>query len=95
MSDDGLGLDMPQDESTRLSLRSALFAEAKTSLFSLTGRRLEATDFDAIVIGAPPGTFLPGSGIRSRFAETRARNERVVKILCCVLLVRRCGQGEF
>lgn len=50
-SEDGLHVDMAGDERTRLSLRAALTALAKTPVSALRGRRLDASDFDAIVVG--------------------------------------------
>lgn len=62
-AEEGLGLDVAGDEQTRLSLRSALSILAKTPLSRLhRGGRLEASDFDAIVIGDTPRDLLTWVG---------------------------------
>jgi hypothetical protein len=76
-SEDGLGLDLAGDEATRLSLRSALSAVAKTPLEHLRGRgrRLEAADFDAVVVGDTARDLLTwigtGDAIRKEWGEQR------------------------
>ena len=62
MAEEGLGLDVAQDESTRLSLRSALSVLAQTPVSQLVGKRLEAVNFDAIVIGDTPRDLLTWIG---------------------------------
>jgi hypothetical protein len=58
-SDEGLGLDMANDERTRESLRSAIGVLAKTPLDRLRkAGRLEAHDFDEIVVGDTPRDIL-------------------------------------
>jgi hypothetical protein len=62
-AEEGLGLDVAGDEQTRLSLRSALSVLAKTPLSRLRRNgRLEASDFDAIVIGDTPRDVLTWIG---------------------------------
>lgn len=75
-SNEGLGLDVAVDEGTRLSLRSALSVLAKTPLAQLRGRnRLEAADFDAIVVGDTPRDLLTWVGspdsVRKDWGEER------------------------
>lgn len=52
-SGDGLGLDVAKDNATRLAMLRALPLLATTPLVSLSGRRLEAEDFDKLAIGDP------------------------------------------
>ena len=62
-AEEGLGLEVAGDEQTRLSLRSALSVLAKTPLSRLRRNgRLEASDFDAIVIGDTPRDVLTWIG---------------------------------
>ena len=58
ISDDGLGLDVLRDEATRISLRSALPVLAETPLAQLEGKRLEAEDFDKLMVGDQPRDLL-------------------------------------
>jgi hypothetical protein len=73
---EGLGLEVATDEATKLSLRSALSALAKTPVAQLIGRsRLEAGDFDAIVVGDTPRDLLTWVGapdaVRQEWGEER------------------------
>ena len=52
-SDGGLGLDVARDTATRQSLLGALPELATTSIRLLEGRRLEASDFDALFSDDP------------------------------------------
>jgi hypothetical protein len=75
VAEDGLGLDMAQDEKTRLSLRSALGVIAQTKISRLQGRRLEASDFDSLVIGDTPRDLLMwighGDAVRAEWGDER------------------------
>ena len=52
-SNGGLGLDLAQDNATRQSMQRALSELADTSVQALTGRRLEAEDFDRLFSDDP------------------------------------------
>lgn len=75
VAEDGLGLDLAQDEKTRLSLRSALGLIAQTPVSRLHGKRLEAGDFDSLVIGDTPRDLLiwlgHGEAVRSEWGDER------------------------
>jgi hypothetical protein len=75
VSEDSLDLDVAKDDSTRLSLRSALSAVASTPLTTLRGRRLEAKDFDAIVVGDTPRDVLlwigAGEAVPAEWSQER------------------------
>ncbi len=58
VSDDGLGLDVLRDEATRNSLHSSLPVLAETPLPQLEGKRLEAEDFDKLMVGDQPRDLL-------------------------------------
>lgn len=58
ISDDGLGLDVLRDEATRTSIRSALPLLAETPMAQLEGKRLEAEDFDKLMVGDHPRDLL-------------------------------------
>ena len=80
-SDGGLGLDVARDAATRQSMLSALPELATTSIRLLEGRRLEASDFDALFsddpvrdlllwLGDPESTLAGwGPGRRNAFAS--------------------------
>jgi hypothetical protein len=72
---DGLDLDLAQDEKTRLSLRSALGAIAQTPVSRLQGKRLEAGDFDSLVIGDTPRDLLTwighGDAVKAEWTDER------------------------
>lgn len=51
ISDDGLGLDVFRDDATRNSLHGALPVLAETPVSQLEGKRLEAEDFDKLMVG--------------------------------------------
>jgi hypothetical protein len=58
VSDDGLGLDVLRDDATRNSLHSALPVLAETPIVQLEGKRLEAEDFDKLMVGDHPRDLL-------------------------------------
>ena len=58
VSDDGLGLDVLRDEATRNSLHSSLPVLADTPVAQLEGKRLEAEDFDKLMVGDQPRDLL-------------------------------------
>ena len=58
VSDDGLGLDVLRDEATRNSLHSSLPVLAETPVSQLEGKRLEAEDFDKLMVGDHPRELL-------------------------------------
>jgi hypothetical protein len=58
ISDDGLGLDVSRDEATRNSLHSSLPVLAETPVPQLEGKRLEAEDFDKLMVGDQPRDLL-------------------------------------
>ncbi|MFO1477602.1 MAG: BREX-1 system phosphatase PglZ type B [Verrucomicrobiota bacterium] len=58
VSDDGLGLDVLRDEATRNSLHSSLPVLAETPVAKLEGKRLEAEDFDKLMVGDHPRDLL-------------------------------------
>jgi hypothetical protein len=58
VSDDGLGLDVLRDDATRNSLHSALPVLADTPVPQLEGKRLEAEDFDKLMVGDHPRDLL-------------------------------------
>lgn len=73
ISDDALGLDMAKDEGTRRSLHAALPALAQATLDSLRSKRLEAEDFDRLMVGDHPRDLLEWmndpAGMKSSWAE--------------------------
>lgn len=50
VSEDGLGLDVAKDKDTRLAMRGSLPELAGTSISQLQGKRLEAEDFDRLMV---------------------------------------------
>lgn len=54
----GLGLDVAGDKNTRLSMMASLSVLADTPVARLQGRRLEAEDFDRLMIGDHPRDLL-------------------------------------
>ncbi|MBL9158383.1 MAG: BREX-1 system phosphatase PglZ type B [Verrucomicrobiales bacterium] len=58
MSDDALGLDVAKDDGTRRSIHAALPALAEASLAALRNKRLEAEDFDKLMVGDQPRDLL-------------------------------------
>ena len=56
--DGGLGLDVAKDRHTRQSMLGALVQLAVTPLTRLTGKRLEAEDFDKLMIEDTPRDLL-------------------------------------
>jgi hypothetical protein len=58
MSDDALGLDVSKDDGTRRSLHASLTALADAPLEPLRHKRLEAADFDKLMVGDHPRDLL-------------------------------------
>ena len=58
VSDDGLGLEVSRDEATRDSLRRSLLVLAETPVAQLEGKRLEAEDFDRLMVIDQPRDLL-------------------------------------
>lgn len=58
ISDDGLGLDVFRDDATRNSLHISLPVLAETPVPQLEGKRLEAEDFDKLMVGDQPRDLL-------------------------------------
>jgi hypothetical protein len=69
-SDHGLGLDMALDARTREAMMRALPRLATTPIETLNGRRLEAEDFDRIVIGDPVSDLLGWMSFPEAFQKT-------------------------
>jgi hypothetical protein len=57
-SDEGLGLDLARDARTKQSLQASLHVLATTPISHLSGRRLEAEDFDRLMVGDHPRDLL-------------------------------------
>ena len=57
-SDDGLGLDVAKDARTKQSLHASLHVLATTPIAHLSGKRLEAEDFDKLMVGDHPRDLL-------------------------------------
>jgi len=57
-SDDGLGLDVARDSRTKQSLHASLHVLATTPVAHLAGKRLEAEDFDRLMVGDHPRDLL-------------------------------------
>jgi hypothetical protein len=75
-SPEGLGLDMATDEKTRESLKAAIAVLAKTPVEQLRKKgRLEAADFDDIIVGDTPRDLLIWIGgpdaVRKEWGEER------------------------
>lgn len=66
----GLGLDVAKDNATRRAMAGALSQLAVASLFRLRGKRLEAEDFDRLMVEDTPRNLLEWL---SEPKETRAR----------------------
>lgn len=75
VAEEGLGLDLAQDERTRLSLHTALGALAGTPLSRLQGKRLEASDFDSLMVGDTPRDLLLWIGLGDA-AKTQWKDDR-------------------
>ncbi|GAB4384144.1 MAG: BREX-1 system phosphatase PglZ type B [Phycisphaerales bacterium] len=58
VSDDGLGLDVAKDAKTKRSIMASLTVLADTPVSRLSGRRLEAEDFDRLMVGDQPRDLL-------------------------------------
>ena len=75
VSDDGLGLDLLRDDATRNSLHRALPVLAETPISQLEGKRLEAEDFDRLMVGDQPRDLLEWmnspNGVREGWGESK------------------------
>lgn len=73
MSDDALGLDVAKDEGTRRSMHASLTALVDTPLEPLRHKRLEAEDFDKLMVGDYPRDLLEwmndAQAVRGRWTE--------------------------
>lgn len=73
VSENALGLDVSKDLSTRRSIDASLPVLAETPISQLLGRRLEAEDFDRLVVGDHPRDLLiwmnSPSEVQKRFQE--------------------------
>jgi hypothetical protein len=73
--DSGLGLDVAKDNQTRRAMQGALALLAVTSLSRLRGKRLEAEDFDNLMIEDAPRNLLEWMndprGIREKWDDGR------------------------
>jgi len=58
VSDHGMGLDVARDEATRRTILAALGKLAETPITQLEGKRLEAEDFDKLMVGDQPRDML-------------------------------------
>src|SRR4030042_4982929 len=56
--DGGLGLDVARDSETLEAMKRALLKLAETSVEEIQGKRLEAADFDALVVDDPARDLL-------------------------------------
>ncbi|MCC5847920.1 MAG: BREX-1 system phosphatase PglZ type B [Verrucomicrobia bacterium] len=75
VSEEGPALDLAKDDKTRLSLHSSLAVVAQTPLSRLQGKRLEASDFDLLVVGDTPRDLLlwieHGDAVKSEWGSER------------------------
>ncbi|MEX2218825.1 MAG: BREX-1 system phosphatase PglZ type B [Phycisphaerales bacterium] len=62
VSEDGVGLDLAKDAATKAAMLGSLSALAETPLSVLRGKRLEAEDFDRLVIDDQPRDLLTWLG---------------------------------
>lgn len=62
VSDEGIGLDVSKDAATRAAMLGSLVALAEAPLSLLRGKRLEAEDFDRLVIDDQPRDLLTWLG---------------------------------
>lgn len=73
VSEQALGLDVSRDASTRRSIDASLTVLAETPISQLKGRRLEAEDFDRLVVGDHPRELLTWMNspaeVQKRFQE--------------------------
>ena len=73
VSENALGLDVSKDVSTRRSIDASLPVLAETPISQLLGRRLEAEDFDRLVVGDHPRDLLiwmnSPSEVQKRFQD--------------------------
>ena len=74
VSDNALSLDVSRDASTRRSIDASLPVLAETPVSQLRGRRLEAEDFDRLVVGDHPRDLLTWmnspADVQKRFQES-------------------------
>ncbi len=75
VAENGLGLEMAQDERSRLALAQCLETLAGTPLERLRGKRMKASDFDSLVVSDTPRDFLTwiGAGESSRSSWSAER----------------------
>ncbi len=77
VSEEGLGLEVARDSRTRASMLGALTVLAETPVSQLTGHRLEAEDFDLMLVGDPVRDLLTWmndpEGIRESWDDGRWR----------------------
>ncbi len=73
VAENALGLDVSRDASTRRSIDASLTVLAETPISQLKGRRLEAEDFDRLVVGDHPRELLTWmnspTDVQKRFQE--------------------------
>lgn len=73
VSEYALGLDVSRDASTRKSMDASLMVLAETPISQLKGRKLEAEDFDRLVVGDHPRELLiwlnSPAEVQKRFQE--------------------------
>ncbi len=73
VSENSLGLDVFRDASTRRSMDASLMVLAETPISQLKGKKLEAEDFDRLVVGDHPRELLTWmnspSDVQKRFQE--------------------------
>jgi hypothetical protein len=69
-SEDGLGLDIAQDNRTREAMIRALPLLADTDLSALRGRRLDADDFDKLAVSDPVRDVLRWMGSPETFRKS-------------------------
>ncbi len=74
VSENALGLDVSRDAATRRSIDASLTVLAETLISQLKGRRLEAEDFDRLVVGDHPRELLTWmnspTDVQQRFQES-------------------------
>jgi len=74
VSENAYGLDVSRDASTRRSIDASLMMLAETPISQLKGRRLEAEDFDRLVVGDHPRELLTWMNspaeVQKRFQES-------------------------
>ncbi len=81
--DGGLGLDVARDRNTRRSMLGALAQLAVTPLTRLAGKRLEAEDFDKLMIEDTPRDLLVWMNSPSEIQEQRDGNKWAAFVSRC------------